>query len=212
MKPFKIPHPITLLSLIILLAAISTYVVPAGAFDRIEMGGRMKVVPGSFHLVPQQPLGVLDFFLAFSGGFRSAVDIIFVVIASGIMFGILQKSRMVESAVGTFIKHMGHERRFMIIVLMTYIFGMLGVGVGYENNIAMMPIAAITCLALGGDLMLAAGVAVGGVTIGFGLSPINPYTVGIGHQLSKLPMFSGALLRSALVFAALSCLAVFNVM
>jgi uncharacterized ion transporter superfamily protein YfcC len=210
-KKLNIPHPITLLSIIILAAAIATYLVPAGVFDRIEVDGRLRVVPGSYHSVPQQPLGFLDLFLAFSGGFRSAVDIIFVVISSGIMFGILQKTRMVEQSIGTFIKKMGRERRFLIVVIMTYLFGLLGVGVGYENNIAMMPIAAITCLALGGDLMLAAGVAVGGVTVGFGLSPINPYTVGIGHQLSELPMFSGALLRSALVFAALSMVAIFNV-
>ncbi|CAN0369974.1 unnamed protein product, partial [Discosporangium mesarthrocarpum] len=43
-----------------------------------------------------------------------------------------------------------------------------GVFVGYENNIALIPIAAITSLALGGDLMLAASIAVGGVTVGFG--------------------------------------------
>ena len=211
MKRLKIPHPVSLLTIIILMAAIATYIVPAGLFDRESVGGRMKVIPGSYHTVPQQPLDVLDFFLAFSGGFRSAVDIIFVVIVSGIMFGILQQSKMIENTVGTFIRKMGNQRKFMIVILMTYLFGLLGVGVGYENNIAMMPIAAITCLALGGDLMLAAGVAVGGVTVGFGLSPINPYTVGIGHQLAELPMFSGALLRSALVFSALSVLAFFNV-
>ena len=44
-------------------------------------------------------------------------------------------------------------------------------------------------LALGGDLMLAAGISVGAMTIGFGLSPINPYTVGTGHKLAELPMF-----------------------
>ena len=37
---------------------------------------------------------------------------------------------------------------------------------GYENNIAMVPIAAVTSLALGGDLMLAAAIAVGGITVG----------------------------------------------
>jgi uncharacterized ion transporter superfamily protein YfcC len=83
--------------------------------------------------------------------------------------------------------------------------------VGYENNIAMVPIAAVISLALGGDLMLAAAIAVGGITIGFGLSPVNPYTVGTGHKIAELPMFSGALLRSALCFSGLSVLAYFNI-
>ena len=94
---------------------------------------------------------------------------------------------------------------------MTFIYGILGVAVGYENNIAMVPIAAVLSLALGGDLILAAGISVGAMTIGFGLSPINPYTVGTGHKLAELPMFSGALLRSVLCFTALAMMAYYNV-
>ncbi|MCR9254395.1 MAG: AbgT family transporter, partial [bacterium] len=61
------------------------------------------------------------------------------------------------------------------------------------------------------DLVLAAGISVGAMTIGFGLSPINPYTVGTGHKLAELPLFSGALLRSVLCFAGLSLMAYYNV-
>jgi len=49
------------------------------------------------------------------------------------------------------------------------------------------------------------------MTIGFGLSPINPYTVGTGHKIAELPMFSGAILRSALCFIGLSLMAYYNV-
>jgi uncharacterized ion transporter superfamily protein YfcC len=52
---------------------------------------------------------------------------------------------------------------------------------------------------------------VGAITVGFGLSPINPYTVGIGHQIAEMQIFSGALLRSCLCFAGLALLAWFNV-
>jgi uncharacterized ion transporter superfamily protein YfcC len=60
-------------------------------------------------------------------------------------------------------------------------------------------------------LILAAGMSVGAVTVGFGLSPINPYTVGTGHQIAELPMFSGAILRSMVCFLGLSLLALYNV-
>ena len=82
---------------------------------------------------------------------------------------------------------------------------------GYENNIALIPIAAITSLAIGGDLMLAAAISVGGVTVGFGLSPFNPYTVGTGHTIAEMPMYSGWLIRSILCLSALSILAYFNI-
>ncbi len=207
----RIPHPIVMLFAIIVLTALLSHIIPAGAFEREMIDGRPRVIPGSYKTIEQTPLSFLDTFLAIPGGFSSAISIIFVVLSSGIMFGVLEKSGMIENAVGTFMKKLGLERRYLVVVLMTYLFGCLGIFVGYENNIALIPIAAITSLALGGDLMLAAGIAVGGVTVGFGLSPVNPYTVGTGHTIAQMPMFSGWLIRSLLCVSALSVLAYFNV-
>ena len=190
---------------IIILTAILSHILPAGAYERELVDGRLRVIPGSYQVIEPTPLNFLDTFLTIPGGFKSAISIIFVVLASGIMFGILEKSGMIENAVGTFVKRLGHERRMLIVVVMTFLFGFLGVFVGYENNIAMVPIAAVTSLALGGDLMLAAGIAVGGITVGFGLSPpVNPYTVGTGHTIAEMQLFSGWELRSVLCFMALS--------
>lgn len=208
---WQIPHPIVMLFAIIILTAILSHIIPAGVFEREVVDGRSRVIPGSYQQIEPTPLSFLDTFLAIPGGFASAISIIFVVLSSGIMFGILEKSGMIENAVGTFVKKLGVERRFLVVILMTYLFGCLGVFIGYENNIALIPIAAISSLALGGDLMLAAGISVGAVTVGFGLSPVNPYTVGTGHTLAEMPMFSGWLLRSVLCFTALTFLAFCNV-
>jgi uncharacterized ion transporter superfamily protein YfcC len=88
---------------------------------------------------------------------------------------------------------------------------MLGMFIGYENNIAMIPIAAVLSLAIGGDLVLATGIAVGGVTVGFGLSPFNPYTVGTAQRIADLPLFSGALLRIILCVLGLAIMAWYNI-
>ncbi len=207
----RIPHPLVMLFGIIILSTMMSYILPAGSFERETIDGRQRVLPGTFKYLDQSPLSILDMFVAFSKGFKTASDIIWVVLTSGIMFGILQKSRMVEHAVGTLVKKLGVDRKYLIVVLMTFIFGLLGVGVGYENNIALVPIGAILALAIGGDLVLAAGISVAAITIGFGLSPINPYTIGTGHKIAQLPMFSGALFRSMLCFTALAFLAYYNV-
>jgi len=95
---------------------------------------------------------------------------------------------------------------------MTLVYGALGVFIGYENNIALIPIAAVMTIAIGGDLILAAGVSVGAVTLGFGLSPINLYTVGVGHQIAEMPkMFQGWELRSVLCLTGLALLAWYNI-
>ncbi len=196
---------------IIVLVTVLTYILPAGTYERILVDGRNTVVPNSYQTIVGTPVGILDMFKAIPLGFKEAVEIIFIVLAGGIMFGFMEKSKAVENAVGTMVKKLGLKNKHMIIVLMTFIYGILGVAVGYENNIAMVPIAAVLSLALGGDLILAAGISVGAMTIGFGLSPINPYTVGTGHKIAELTMFSGALLRSILCFSALGIMAYYNV-
>ncbi len=207
----RIPHPVVMLFIIIVLTALLSYILPAGSYEREMVEGRQRVIPGSYQQIDQTPVGLLDLFTAIPLGFIQAARIIFVVLASGIMFGVLEKSGMVENTVGTIIRKMGLDKKYFLVVLMTFIYGFLGIAVGYENNIAMVPIAAVISLALGGDLILAAGISVGAITVGFGLSPINPYTVGTGHTIAEMPMFSGALLRSVLCFAGLSILAWYNV-
>ena len=207
----RIPHPVTMLFGIIVLATLLSYLLPAGMFERELIDGRQRVKPGTFKFVEQNPVSILDMFVALAKGFKTASDIIWVVFASGIMFGILEKSKMVENAVGTLVKKLGLKRKYTIVVVMTFVFGLLGVAVGYENNIAMVPIGAILSLAIGGDLILAAGMCVAAITVGFGLSPINPYTVGTGHKIAELEMFSGAIFRSVVCFCGLSVLAFFNV-
>lgn len=206
-----IPHAVAIIFFIIIFVTILTYLIPAGQFERVLVEGRNRVVPNSFKTIPSTPVGFLDMFKAIPLGFKAAAEVIFVVLSGGIMFGIMERTKAIENAVGTFVKTLGQENRYVAVVIMTFIYGALGVFVGYEHNIAMIPIAAVVALALGGDLILAAGISVGAVTIGFGLSPINPYTVGIGHKIAELPLFSGALLRSILCFSAISFLAFHNV-
>ncbi len=207
----RIPHAISMLFGIIILVTTLTYILPAGTYERILVDGRNSVVPNSYKLIPPTPVGFLGMFKAIPLGFKAAAEIIFIVLAGGIMFSFMEKSKAIENAVGTLVKKLGLKNKYLIIVIITFIYGFLGAAVGYENNIAMIPIAAVLSLALGGDLILAAGISVGAMTIGFGLSPINPYTVGTGHKIAELPMFSGALLRSILCFTALSIMAYYNV-
>lgn len=207
----KIPHAVTILFFIIVFVAVLTHILPAGEFERIIVDGRSRVVPNSYKQVQNSPVSFLEMFKAIPLGFETAARIIFIVLSGGIMFGIMEKTKAIENSVGTLVKKLGNEKRYLIVFLMTFFYGFLGVFVGYEHNIAMVPIAAVLSIAIGGDLILAAGISVAGITIGFGLSPINPYTVGVGHKIAELPLFSGAVLRSALCFFALLVIALYNV-
>lgn len=205
-----IPHPVVMLLGIIVLVTLITYILPSGLFERIEVDGRMRVVPGSYRTVPSTPVSLLQMFTALPIGFSKAAGIIYVILSGGIMFGALQKTGAIENAVGQLIHKLGEGAKSTLIIGCTFLFGFLGVAVGYEHNIAMVPLAAFLSLAIGGDLILAAGMSVAALTIGFGVSPFNIYTVGIGHKIAELPIFSGWILRSALTFICLLILSWWN--
>lgn len=203
----RIPNPYILLFLIIVMAGIMTYIVPAGEFDRAEVGGRMGVVAGTYHRVEQAPVGLFDLFTALPIGMVKAASIIFITLISGALFGLLNATGALENAVGLAVRRIGVHRGTRLVWLMTFVFGFLGATVGFENNIALVPIAILVALALGGDLMVGAGMAVAGIGVGFATSPINPYTVGVGHVIANLPIFSGALLRTGFCLASLALVA-----
>jgi uncharacterized ion transporter superfamily protein YfcC len=83
------------------------------------------------------------------------------------------------------------------------------VAVGFENNIALVPVAVLISAAVGYSSLVGTVMAVGGIGVGFALSPINPYTVGVAQGIAELPTFSGAGLRTALVIASLALLSLF---
>jgi uncharacterized ion transporter superfamily protein YfcC len=137
----------------------------------------------------------------------AAARYLFIVFIAGGLFNVLDKTGAIENLVGVLVRKIGLERRKLIIWLATFIYGFFGVAVGFENNIALVPIALLVTSALGCSRMVGAGMAVGGIGVGFALSPINPYTVGVSQQLAELPLFSGWGLRLALVVVALAAVA-----
>ena len=59
MKKFKMPHALVIMVMIILLAVVMTWIVPAGQFARIENAEGVKVVdPTSFQYLESSPVSL----------------------------------------------------------------------------------------------------------------------------------------------------------
>ena len=58
----RLPHPLVLLTGCVIIAALVSYVVPAGQFDRRadDVTGRTLVVPGTFQTVPSNPVNLFE--------------------------------------------------------------------------------------------------------------------------------------------------------
>lgn len=212
----RFPDPMVLIFYILLAASALTWLVPKGAYDTEIVDGRQRVVAGSFHYLSQSddPIGMFtvinklfDIFVAIPQGLIQSAQYLFIVFIAGGLFNILYRTRALENFVGTSVRRIGLERGNLLIWLATYLYGVFGIAVGFENNIALVPVALLVSTALGYSNLVGACISIGGIGIGFALSPINPYTVGVSQNIAGLPIFSGALVRCVLTFVSLSVLA-----
>lgn len=213
-KPTKwyrvVPDPMVLIFMILVATYLLTFIIPAGEFERITQDGRTVVVPGSFtYLDNVANIPLFNIFVAIPEGLINASRYLFIVFIAGGLFHILQKTGALENAIGVAVNRVGVERRNVIITVGTFIYGFFGVAVGFENNIALVPIAVLIASAIGCSSLVGTTMAVGGIGIGFALSPINPYTVGVAQGIAELPTFSGAWLRTLLVLSSLGLLSAY---
>lgn len=205
----KISDPMVIIFIVMILAAVLTYIIPAGEFSKDVVSKASVSSTKSFHNLPNHGVGLFGIFEAIPKGLVVASEYLFIVFIAGGLFHILDKSQALEHAIGTAIKHIGFKRKTLLILIATYIYGFFGMAVGYENNIALVPVALIISSALGLSRVVGVCVAVGGIGIGFALSPINPYTVGVAQKIAGLPLFSGAGLRAVMAFVALTFLGIY---
>lgn len=216
-RKWQFPDPMVMIFYILLLASLLTLIVPAGSYEREDVDGRSRVIPDSFAYTDSDGSfsigGAIDFlfsiFVAIPRGLIDAAPYLFIVFIAGGLFHVMTKSNAMEHGIGTMVKHIGLERRGLIIWLGTFLYGLFGIAVGFENNIALVPVAMIISATLGYGNVVGVCMAVGGIGIGFALSPINPYTVGVSQTIAELPLFSGAIFRFLLCMAALALLALY---
>ncbi|MGF1720692.1 AbgT family transporter [Vibrio kyushuensis] len=204
----NMPDPMVLIFMILVATFLLTFVVPAGEFERVVINGQTSVIADSFTYLKDAPsVHVFDIFVSIPQGLISAAPYLFIVFIAGGLFHILQKTGALENAIGVAVHKVGVKNRNLIIVIGTFIYGFFGVAVGFENNIALVPVAVLISAAVGYSSLVGTAMAVGGIGIGFALSPINPYTVGVAQGIAELPTFSGAWLRTVMVLASLGLLA-----
>ncbi len=196
-KLFKMPHSYVIIGLIIILATVMTYIVPAGEFQTAidPESGTEVVLPETFEFIEQTPVSPFDMFKAIPAGMVEAADIIFFIFfAYGFVF-MLTESGSLDGGMGAMIKKMSGREKLVIPVLVL-MFGLMGATFGmYEETYGLIPIIMAMTVALGYDALVGFAIVVVGVVGGFSAAMTNPFTIGIAQGLSGLPMFSGLAYR-----------------
>jgi uncharacterized ion transporter superfamily protein YfcC len=194
----RVPHTYVLLFGLIILAAISTWVIPAGSYNRVIERGRELIDPGSFRPVEARPAGIPSLLMAFPRALAEVADIVFYIFIIGGAFGVLNRTGAIQSGIHSLVRRMG-GRRAVLLVVLTLVFAFGGGSIGIaEETLVFLPALLLLARSLGYDSLVAGGIALVGANAGFASAFMNPFTVGVAQGIVGLPLFSGLEFRLAL--------------
>lgn len=199
----KVPHTYVLLMCLIIIAAISTWLIPAGRYARIQHHGREIIDPGSYHLVKAKPASISDILMAFPKGLIEVADIVFYIFIIGGAFGVLNRTGTIQAGINLIVRRIGGKRA-LIVPALTLVFAIGGGSIGIaEETLIFLPALLLLARSLGYDSLVAGGIALVGANAGFASAFTNPFTVGVAQGIVGLPLFSGIEFR-AIVWTIIS--------
>ena len=193
MKAFRFPHPLVLLTFFIVLAAVGSYLLPAGEFARRPNAatGREVVVPGSYHRVPATPVGLLDTLVDVPRGLAAAGGVIFMIFLAGGAFTVVDQTGALRYGVDWLLRH-AQGREALVIPVVALGFATMGALENMQEEIiALVPVLLILMRRLGYPALTAVAASLGTATVGAAFSPLNPFQVGVAQKLAQLPLLSG---------------------
>ena len=213
---FKAPDTTLIIFSIIVLAAVLTWIVPPGAFQKTEMevegaGTREVVVPGSYERIEREDAGTGDrlrhtvglVFMAPILGFidEDAAPIIAFVLLIGGAFAVLQQTGAVDAALRRLVRAARESAvlEWLLIPLFMTLFSLGGAIFGMaEETIPFILIFVPLALALGYDSITGTAIPFVGSAAGFAAAFFNPFTVGVAQGIAEVPVFSGVGFRLVL--------------
>jgi len=197
-KNLRIPNVYVTLFMLVLLAAVLTWIIPAGQFERVEIGARNVVVPDSYKSVDQNPQGLWALFHSITIGFQKSATLIFMIFFAGAAIHMLQVSGAIEVSFKKLAsKVQGKEWIAILIVMATLSLGGATGAIG-NATLAMIPIGILLAQSMGFDKGLGFAIIFFGMFSGFNVGWANAGTIGIAQSIAEIPMFSGFNVRVAI--------------
>ena len=218
---FTLPSAYTILFALIVLAAIATWIVPAGTYN---IGPDGSPLPGTYHEVDSKPARILvDSVTAPINGFYGiedeatgninyynsgplfgAIDVALFIIVIGGFLGVTMKTGAIQAGIGRLVRRMQGREQLLIPALMV-VFAMGGTSYGMaEESLAFYALVITVLIAAGYDALTGAAVVLLGCGIGTLGSTINPFATGIASGFAGVSISDGLLARLVILILGLA--------
>ena len=201
----RLPHPLVLLLGGVGVAAVLTWVIPAGFYERRTdpVTQRSVVIPGTYAPANAAPVGPGGALMAVPRGIISGADVILTILFVGGTFALLDATGALARLVGSLLRRTTRPR--LILILVSLVFATLGALENmHEEIIALIPVLLALCTRLGFGAVTTLAVSVGAAVVGSAFGPTNPFQTGIALRFAELPPLTQPVLRFALLVAAVA--------
>lgn len=196
---FKVPHTLVLLFFMMVLAQVSTYLIPKGVYETELENGHDIVIPGTYHQTEDtEQLKIWHLFMALPRAFADAQGIIFFVFIIGGTLAVIKSTGAIDAFLGKTLEKFGKKPAILITSgMFVFAAGSSTLGMA-EEYLPFVPILVVLALALKLDVITAIGIMVVGYGVGYGVAAINPFTVMIAQGIAGLKPTSGVIYRLVL--------------
>ena len=201
-----LPHPLILLAGCVALAAVATWILPGGAFERVldPDTGRSIAVAGSYTRVESSPVGPFEALVAIPRGIVDAADVIALIFLIGGALTVVDATGALGRGVEWLVRSVG-GRDVVLIPVVCVAFATGGVLYNMaEEIVALIPVLLLLCARLGHPPVLAVLMSAGPAALGSAFSPINPFQVQIAQRVAEVDLGSGALFRTLFLLVGLT--------
>jgi uncharacterized ion transporter superfamily protein YfcC len=198
-----LPHPLVLLLGAVAIAALLTWVIPAGSYERrLDPGtGREVVVAGTYAPIKSTPVGPMATLMAVPRGIISGADVVLTVVFVGGAFALLEATGALSRLIGALV---GHTRRpKVVLVVVSLLFATLGaLENSQEELVALVPVLVVLSRGLGFGSVTALAMSLGAAGVGAAFGPTNPFQTGIALRFADVQGLSQPALRFGLFAVA----------
>jgi uncharacterized ion transporter superfamily protein YfcC len=198
--------PLLLLGAIIVLAALLTWILPAGQFERKSdpQTHRTVVVPGSYKSVVRHPVGPWGTLVSIPQGLVEAGEVVFFILLAGGALTVVEGTGAFSNLLNHLMVRFG-DRPLLVLALASILFLVGGASNNmYEEILAFLPLLCALTRRLGLGPEMALAISVGTASVAAIFSPFNTFTLGISQPMAELPLFSGFAFRSVVFVLAIA--------
>jgi len=192
----RVPDVFVIVFTLIVFAAVLTWVLPGGHYDRVEVtvgeGTREVLDPDSFEYLESIPQTLEVLTAPIKGFMRHGITeiVIFIFLVGG-SFYVLNETGAIAAGIQQMVRGLGN-REYLIIPIVMTIFSLFGAAFGMcEEAIPFVLIFVPLALALGYDSIVGVCLTFLAAGVGFAGAFLNPFTLQIAQGLAGIQPVSG---------------------